>query len=537
MPINKDHMNFSTRFAYFLSLLLYLSFGLVPSQAFGFGNEEKKEINKAPLEIEQVQVEQKSDTKALITLYLNLAPKHKAYNDIFEVSSKNKSLNFSKPETDPLSVFIDKFNDNKERLVLEGEGKMRFLISSKSALSGTQNFALTYQACTKDYCLLPIDLDFKASFLSSSDKALDDDLHGGSTPSLKQRVIKNLGKGSILTFLLIYFFGLMTAFTPCIYPMIPLTIGILGVSDTSSRLKGFIIGTSYALGMALVYAAFGTLVALTGGFIGQALANPIVVWGIFFFYIAMALSMFGFFEIKAPNFINQKFSRINFKGPFGAFVAGLISGLVASPCVGPVVAAILGYAGQSGNPVYGFTALFCFGLGVGTLFILMGLFYGELSSKLKPGKWVSYVKYVLGVVILLGAFLFIKPHISFLNHGHSLEDKKGWVKYSEEVVNEAKKEGKRVIIDFHASWCTACGELDEKVFSKNEFKSATSNMLLLSFDATKPSKEEQEILEKYFVIGLPTIIFINSLGEVEKNLTLTGFEEWQDFQKRLQRLK
>lgn len=495
-------------------------------------------INKTPLSVEQVLFEAsgKSLNKAFVTLHLKLAPKHKAYDSVFKVSSLNKGFKISKPEVDPLSPYVDKFSKGKERMVMTGKAVARFFLSSSNTkLSGDQTLALTYQACTKDHCLLPQDLNFTVSF-----PVVETNLKSSKGFSF-DKLFANIDSMPIwLVLLATYFFGLLTAFTPCVLPMVPITMGILGFSSTSSRAKGFMIGLAYALGLSLTYAIVGVAAALTGGFVGQALTNPFIVWGIFIFYVFTALAMAGVFTMKAPAMVEKQFSRLENKGFIGAFLAGAVAGIIASPCVGPAVAAVLAYVAQTGKPSFGFITLFVFGMGLGTLFILIGTFYGEINSRLKPGKWLNWVKYALSFLILLGAFLFIKPHISFLNGSHSHADTEShglWTPFSQEIYDEAVLSKKAILIDFRADWCAACHELDQHTFSTDGFREDTVDLVLLKFDATKPTSEEQTVLSKFDVFGLPTVLFIDTNGKVQEDLTLTGFEEWQDFKKRLQALK
>lgn len=502
---------------------------------------EKPKINKNPLKIEQVlaNITKGSDQqKAFVTVYLNLAEKHKAYDSVFAVDSKNSLHKISKPEVAPLSPYTDKFSGGKERLVMTGEGTLKFFIKSSTPLSGKQKFTLTYQACTKEYCLLPKDISFEADFpVVKFARSRQDSNQFFST----EKFFANFDKQSTwLILLVVYLFGFLTAFTPCVFPMIPITMGILGFSDSSSRLKGLTIGFSYALGLSLTYAIVGVVVAMTGGFIGQALTNPFVIWGIFIFYVLTALAMAGIFTIKAPAALENSFAKVENKGLVGAFVTGALAGIIASPCVGPAVAAVLAYVAQSGKPIFGFFTLFAFGMGLGTLFILIGTFYGEINSRLKPGKWLGYVKYALAALILFGAFLFIKPHLSFLNTSHShiqTKEEKLWTAFSTEAFEQNIQDKKITIIDFRADWCAACHELDKHTFAHEDFEEATKGISLLKFDATKPSAEQQKQLQRFEIFGLPTVLFVDKSGKTLEGLTLTGFEEWPDFKKRLDALK
>jgi thiol:disulfide interchange protein DsbD len=529
-----------------LSMVFALFFAPVSAQAL---KPEKVKVNKTPLSVEQslVSFNKKSkNKKATVTVYLKLAKEHKAYDDIFKIKNSDSNLKVSKPEVSPLRDYIDKFSGGKERLIMENEARLRFSISSDKAIDGEKSFALTYQACTAAYCLLPKDLKFKVDFgnPSQTDLAPDatvEDSADWSSFSMDS-FFANFDKQSTwLILLIVYLFGFLTAFTPCVFPMIPITMGILGFSDSSGRWKGFTIGLSYSLGLSLTYALVGVVVAMTGGFIGQALTNPFVIWGIFAFYVITALSMAGLFPMKAPLAVQNSFSKIENKGIIGAFIAGSLGGIIASPCVGPAVAAVLAYVAQSGKPMFGFFTLFAFGMGLGSLFILIGTFYGEINARLKPGKWLGYVKYVLAALILAGAFLFIKPHLSFLNNSHTHQDAESaglWKPFTMEAFDKSIKEGKPVIVDFRADWCAACHELEQHTFSTEGFKTETEGSItLLKFDATKPTEAQQKDLQRFEVFGLPTVIFVSSKGQTLDDLTLTGFEEWEDFAKRLQALK
>ena len=339
--------------------LFILAFSINSLFALHTSEAQKAKINKNPLTIEQSipsYTKGSDNKKALITLYLKLAPKHKAYENIFKVSSENTKLSFSQPVVAPLSPYVDKFSNGKERLVMKDEGTLRVYVSSTKPISGEQNLNLTYQACTTEYCLLPKDVPLTVNFpeLKNTRK-----VSGSTTTSFSiDSFFKNFEKQSAgLILLVVYLFGLLTAFTPCVFPMIPITMGVLGFSDSSSRMKGFSIGLSYSIGLSLTYALIGVIVALTGGFIGQALTNPYVIWSIFIFYIGMALAMAGVFTIKAPAALENSFTKIGNKGIIGALITGAIAGVIASPCVGPAVAAVLAYVAQAGNPVFGFFTL------------------------------------------------------------------------------------------------------------------------------------------------------------------------------------
>jgi len=435
------------------------------------------------------------------------------------------------PEVSPLLFSEDKYNKGKQKLFFKDEGSLKVSIKSSDAFDSNLDAKLVYQACTENYCLLPKKINFEIQL----EPTLTKSKRQPSSGTAVDKISKDSKKSFSLFF--IFLFGILTAFSPCVFPMVPITMGVLGFTNTSNRLKGFIIGLFYSLGLALTYSLIGLAAALSGGFIGQSLANPYIVWGIFIFYILMGLALLDIFSFKTPDKLSHILAKIKIKGVLGAFLAGAIGGVIASPCVGPAVASILAHVAQKNDPVYGFVALFTYGMGLGSLFIAMGVFYGELSRVLKPGKWMLYTKYLLAGLIFLGAAIFIKPHISHLI-GTEKSDKLGiWTPFTKEAYNDALKQNKPIIIDFYADWCEACKILDEKIFTKDFFVESSQGIVLLKFDATRPTSDEEEQLAQFEVYGLPTILFINDKGLVQEDLTLTGYEPWEDFKVRLEEIK
>lgn len=208
-----------------------------------------------------------------------------------------------------------------------------------------------------------------------------------------------------LAFLTVFLAGVGVSFTPCVYPVIPLTLGVIGARSAGSRAKGFVLSLVYVLGMAVVYACLGAFAALSGKIFGGLGSSP---WSYFFVAnvcLAMALSMFGIFEL--PQIRLVKAAPSGRRGLLGVFLAGAVSGLIVGPCTAPVLATILVYVGDRHNVPYGISLLFTFGYGVGFLMILLGTFTGFITSIPKSGPWLVRVKMAFGWLLVAAAEYFL----------------------------------------------------------------------------------------------------------------------------------
>jgi thioredoxin:protein disulfide reductase len=224
-----------------------------------------------------------------------------------------------------------------------------------------------------------------------------------------QRLIDTYGFwGYILALGVAFFMGLLLSFSPCTYPMIPITVSIFAGQDRSVG-KGFVLSLFYVGSMAVIYGILGLVVSLVGGVFGAWLANPVVVITIAVVFVIFALSMFGLYELQVPSALRQKLGTAKGGGGvLGAIVLGIVAALVVSPCVGPFVAGILLYVATSGSPVIGFLMLFVFALGLGTLFVIIGPFASAIKALPRSGEWMESVKKFFGFVLILMAVFFMR---------------------------------------------------------------------------------------------------------------------------------
>ncbi|MBN1493029.1 MAG: sulfite exporter TauE/SafE family protein [Candidatus Omnitrophica bacterium] len=202
-----------------------------------------------------------------------------------------------------------------------------------------------------------------------------------------------------------YVGGVLTSFTPCVYPMIPIIVGVIGARDSRSKAHAFLLSLSYVLGLSLVYSTLGLFSALTGSLFGQISTSPWVNLALANVLLLFALSMFGFFEIKVPAFLLPKAGEK--KGFIPAFVIGMTSGFVAAPCTAPVLGTLLVYVGGTQNAVMGILLMFSFALGMSTLLLIIGTFTGMVTALPKSSTWLERVKFILAFIMVFVAEYFI----------------------------------------------------------------------------------------------------------------------------------
>jgi thiol:disulfide interchange protein DsbD len=234
---------------------------------------------------------------------------------------------------------------------------------------------------------------------------------GGSSGGGVDIAERLASKGYFLTFLGVFFSGILLSFTPCVFPMIPITVSVIGARKTASFAQSFSLSLVYVLGLALTYAVLGVVAARTGALFGAFLQNPWVVGFVVLVLSTLALSMFGLYEIQVPPALAARLqgrAGVGHGYP-GVFFMGIVAGLVASPCVGPVILGLLLFIATTGSIALGFTLLLTLGLGMGVLFLVIGTFSGALSALPRAGIWMDAVKELFGVLLLGMALYFLRP--------------------------------------------------------------------------------------------------------------------------------
>jgi len=388
----------------------------------------------------------------------------------------------------------------------------------------------------------------------------------------------------LISFIGFYLAGLALNLTPCVYPMLSVTVALFGKGGAEASLAQRVLKASmYVFGMATMYSTLGVIASLSGGFFGVWLANKWVLMTIGLLMFILALGMFGLYQFQLPSKFTAFVGSKRNANLLGIYIAGLFVGVFAAPCIGPPVVALLTLVGTINDPVYGFFAFFILSLGLGTPYWILGIFSNLMEKLPSSGAWLIWVErlfgvllfgtgvyflalafvpklllWVMPVVLVLGGLylgflnksgnqsvvfkrvkwglgvLVISLGIFFLNQQANRAEPMVWEEYSEEKLAVYREEASPIMIDFFADWCIPCHEMDKFTFSNNSVAEAVSSYKKLRVDVTSLDAPESKMaLEKFQVRGVPTLIFYNSRGEQVPEARIIGFLPPEKFLEKL----
>lgn len=498
-----------------------------------------------------------------------------------------------------------KIKEIKKPVSVDHDGEQVYTISPEllvtldnpEGLSGIQNFTLllSYQGCSQmGLCYNPYVKEFPLTLDASKLSLENKGQTGIGELSESDAIADTIKSGNIGIILLTFLgFGLLLAMTPCVFPMIPIISGlIVSQGKGLTTKKAFALSVVYVLAMAVAYTIAGVLAGLFGANLQAALQMPWVIYSFSLVFVALALSMFGFYELKLPDALVTKVSSgTNRGGYIGVAIMGFLSALIVGPCVAAPLAGALVYIGQTGDAVLGGMALFSMSIGMGLPLIAVGVSAGKFMPK--PGAWMTMVSAVFGVMMLAVAIwmlekildpsiimvmysilgigfslylgVFEKDHhffkhsiamiifiysvalfIGFLAGYSSMTKPLGFLNEavlvqgtSKEQIKEArfvkvksieeldrvlaKNQGKKILLDFSADWCTSCKELEDITFADTDVINKMSEFVLVRADVTENTDQEKALSKKYGVFGPPVLIFLDENTEIEKSKTIVGF--------------
>lgn len=338
--------------------------------------------------------------------------------------------------------------------------------------------------------------------------------------------------------------GILLSLTPCVLPMVPILSSIIvGQRERVSRARGFSLALSYSQGMALVYTALGVAAGLLGQGLAAYLQHPWVVLGFAVLMILLALSMFGLYELQLPASVQSWLGAGSNRLPGGKFISvfamGVVSALVVSPCVSAPLAGALLYISQTHDVVLGGTALYAMAWGMSLPLLLVGLSAGSLLPR--TGPWMTAVKALFGVLMLGMAVWVARPAWPYLqslvgmapavsaHHSVLPFERVRTVAELDAALAQARAQGKPVMLDFYADWCTSCLEMEHGTFSDPQVQARLKGTVLLQADVTVNTADDRALLQRFKLFGPPGIIFFDAQGQERTAAQVVGFRKPQDF--------
>ena len=374
-----------------------------------------------------------------------------------------------------------------------------------------------------------------------------------------------------LWFLAAFLGGLALNLTPCVYPMIQVTLAFFSGQTTGGVLSRARLAFLYVLGMSLTYALLGLAAARTGMLLGSWLQNPAVLIAVALLITGLAMSMFGLYELRLPGWLAQRFGQAS-PGNLGALAMGLGVGLIAAPCIGQFVLSLLVLVGQRAQLWLGFGLFLTVGFGMGLPYIVLSVYGNRLARWPKAGPWLVWVKRLLGMVLIGLALYFVRPLVGPIAFGWALvgwllfagiylgwidrtpfAGRRVWIKrgvglacaalalasvpaseveksliawepYTAERFEQAQQQGRPVLVDVYADWCMPCVELDHVTFRNPLVAQRLGEFVALRIDATREvSPAAQGLLDRYGIYGVPTVLLFDAAGKERQDLRITGF--------------
>ena len=559
---------------------------------------------------------------------LELAPKILEPEEAFKPSftKKEDSLNFKLVLGDSIYLYDDKlkvFISKPEKIEITKELNIpkpvnyeEFVVHFtnmdieipysllKSKIDTTKyEIEVKFQGCSKaGLCYAPMSEKFILDFATNEVKkevVVKEEKKEEVATNLSETdsIANSLKDGSTLLVIATFFgFGLLLSLTPCVFPMIPILSSIIVGASKNEKMtgsRGFILSLVYVLSMSVAYTIAGVIAGIFGANLQVALQNPYVLVTFALVFVALAFSMFGYYEIKLPDSLQTRLNKSTDgkekQGLMGIAIMGFLSALIVGPCVAPPLAGALVYIGQTGDAVLGGIALFVMSLGMGMPLLIIGAGAGKFMPK--PGGWMEGITRIFGIVmlgvaiwlldrvlnptvimflwsfLLLGSAIYLKMYRHILTQlitlvvfllgvvlfvgaisgatnplkplekftqgvavqisSMKLDFKK--IKNIEELNQAIKESDKPIMLDFWASWCVSCKELEEITFKDEEVIKKLQGFILLKADVSENNDDDIALQKMFGVVGPPALIFWDKDKNEVKASRIVGYKNPKEF--------
>jgi thioredoxin:protein disulfide reductase len=458
------------------------------------------------------------------------------------------------------------FAGGSELLVYEGKLGMTTALRVPADFQGDRlavTAALRYQACDDTTCLPPATatatLELQVGEAAAAAPAGGGVTAGGGEPDGGELVRRTLAEqGLLVTLLAVALLGLGLNLTPCVYPLISVTIAYFG-GQARTRARVTQLALLYVVGIALSFSAVGLAAALSGGLFGAALQKPPVVLFIAAVMVVLALGSFGLYQFQPPAALMRR-AGASGSGAAGALFMGLTMGVVAAPCVGPIVVGLLIFVSSRQDPWLGFLLFFVLALGMGAPYLGLAMAAGSIKRLPRSGEWLLWTERLFGCILLCLAAYFVSPllpplpkhwllpaaigasgiYLGFLERAGRTVPYFALVKTGVGVAmlavavwlappaqsgraiaweslaqwSQSKEDGRRpVLLDFAAEWCIPCRKMDHTTYVDPAVVREADRFRMVKADITNETDETEQVVNEYDVKGVPTVILISPVGE------------------------
>ncbi|MEA1933456.1 MAG: cytochrome c biogenesis protein CcdA [Thermodesulfobacteriota bacterium] len=440
---------------------------------------------------------------------------------------------------------------------------------------------LDFQGCDDTRCFRPESLRFEISLKiagSGESAGLINNKKNKQETNLdltadEKRAREVIDKGLLYALAAFFLFGLALNLTPCVYPVIPMTIGFFSAQCEQKRLTMFFLASSYVMGIGVVFSLLGLISGIAGKQWGFLFQNTWFVILISLIILSMAASMFGAFEIAVPSFLMNHSGKSR-KGTIGSFLMGLTVGVVVAPCAAGILIGLVGVVAKLGMVVKGGLLFFVMGLGLGLPYLVLAMYSGLLNQLPQSGMWMIWVRKLFGILLIGVAIYFLVPQaksasdqlgffigvlaifggllLGFLERGqytrpfeiirallgcllivsgifmvqraiHIPVEEIEWIPYTNRSIEQSTERRLPILLEFTADWCAVCKELDRKTYNDERVVKVSREFSMTKVDCTSSDSTCARQAKRFKVSGLPTIIFFSPKGKELHDLRVVGF--------------